>query len=153
MSMPEVMARRVGYRLKLAQNALRIAMDEALREAGITAPQYAVLSAVDLDPGISNATLARAAFVTPQTMQGIIANLERAGMLQRASDPDHGRVKRASLTARGRSALATAHRSVAVVENLMLSGLSGEEAEILGSLLERAAQNLRAARSKTGHAR
>lgn len=56
-------------------------MDEALRSLGLTAPQYAVLSAVELEAGISNARLARAAFVTPQTVQGILANLERQGLL------------------------------------------------------------------------
>jgi predicted Holliday junction resolvase-like endonuclease len=35
------------------------------------------MAAVAAVAGISNAELARVAFVTPQTMQGILANLER----------------------------------------------------------------------------
>ena len=144
--MPDEMARRVGYRLKLAQNALRVAMDETLAGLGVTAPQYAVLSAVAIDPGISNAALARAAFVTPQTMQGVIANLEKAGLLARTPDPHHGRIKRAALTGRGKSVLKRAHDRVVAVESAMLSGLKPEEVERLGLALQACAENLRAAR-------
>lgn len=41
------------------------------------APQYNVLSAIETEPGICNAELARAAFVTAQSMQGIVANLAK----------------------------------------------------------------------------
>ena len=54
--MPEPMAKRFGYAIKRAQHALRARMDETLRPLGLTAPQYAVLSAVELDAGISNAS-------------------------------------------------------------------------------------------------
>ena len=78
--MPPPMGKRLGYVLKRAQHALRIRMDEALLPLALTTPQYSVLSAVELAPGISNAALARAAFVTAQTMQGIVTNLERDGV-------------------------------------------------------------------------
>src|SRR5262249_44227227 len=129
--------------IKQAQNALRNAMDDALAGVGITAPQYAVLSAVEADPGLSSAALARAAFVTAQTMQGVVANLERDGVLARAPDPTHGRIKRAALTARGRTALRRAHAAVAQIEMRMFEGLSPAELERLGAMLARVAANLR----------
>jgi DNA-binding MarR family transcriptional regulator len=141
--MPEDVAARVGYRVKQAQNALRKAMDEVLAGIGITAPQYAVLSAVEADPGLSSAALARAAFVTAQTMQGIVANLEREGFLARAPDPDHGRIMRAALTPRGRAALRRAHAAVADIEARMFEGLLPAEVERLGTMLARVAENLR----------
>ncbi len=141
--MPEPMAGRVGYRLKQAQNALRTRMDELLRPSGITAPQYAVLTALALAPGRSNAELARAAFVTPQTMQGIVANLERAGLLARAPDPSHGRILRTTLTAKGRAALGRAHAATDAAEAAMLAGLNKAERATLASLLGRCAENLR----------
>jgi DNA-binding MarR family transcriptional regulator len=67
--MPDAVAKRLGYALKRAQHALRVSMDEVLRPLGLTTPQYAVLCAIEADPGISNASLARAAFVTAQTMR------------------------------------------------------------------------------------
>jgi hypothetical protein len=84
-------ARRLGYALERAQHALRVSTDEALRPLALTTPQYSVLCAVEAEPGLSNARLARAAFVTAQTMQAILANLERDGLLVRCPDPAHGR--------------------------------------------------------------
>lgn len=140
--MPPPMGKRLGYVLKRAQHALRIRMDEALLPLALTTPQYSVLSAVALAPGISNATLARTAFVTAQTMQGIVANLERLELLQRTADPEHGRIRRGELTERGRKVLARAHELVAAVEARMLSGLSEKEAAVLATLLEGCAESL-----------
>ncbi len=133
---------RIGYLLKVAQNALRVQMDEAMRPLGITAPQYAVLTAIEREPGISSATLARAAFVTPQTMQGIVANLERQGLLARSADPTHGRILRAALTDDGRRAVAAAHQRVDAVERRMLEGLDEGQTAALAATLARCAANL-----------
>jgi DNA-binding MarR family transcriptional regulator len=43
-------------------------MAAALHEHNATVGQYALLTALDEEPGLSNADLARRAFVTPQTM-------------------------------------------------------------------------------------
>lgn len=125
--MPDPMAKRLGYAVKRVQHALRTRVDEALRPLGLTAPQYAVLSAIELDPGISNAALARAAFVTPQTMQGIVSNLERSGLLRRTADPAHGRILRGELTPRGRKALGQAHALVTEIEAAIVASLSPDE--------------------------
>jgi DNA-binding MarR family transcriptional regulator len=58
---------RIGYLLKRVQAGLRAEMDEALEAKRLTTPQYAVLSALEREPGISNADLARRSFVTPHT--------------------------------------------------------------------------------------
>ncbi len=141
-SMPEPMAKRLGYALKRAQHALRTRMDEALRPLRLTSPQYAVLSAVELEAGLSNARLARAAFVTPQTMQGILANLERDGLLVRQADPEHGRILRSELTSRGQTVLARAHRLVEEVEHVMISSVGTAEVARISGLLSQCADAL-----------
>ncbi|MGE0743710.1 MAG: MarR family winged helix-turn-helix transcriptional regulator [Rhodospirillales bacterium] len=133
---------RIGYLLKVAQNALRVQMDEALRPLGITAPQYAVLAAIERVPGLSSAALARAAFVTAQTMQGIVVNLELQGLLSRTADPAHGRIRRAALTGEGRRTVDAAHRLVDAVERRMLDGLDREGMGALAAMLARCAANL-----------
>jgi len=143
--MQEFVDGRVGYVLKRAQHAFRTRMDAALRPFGLTAPQYAVLTAVARHPGISNAALARAAFVTAQSMQGIVANLERDGLIRRTADPDHGRIRRSTLTDRGRQVLHGAHAAVDRIETAMTAGLSDAEAARLATLLARCADNLAAA--------
>lgn len=140
--MPEQVAKRLGYALKRAQHALRVSMDDALRPLRLTTPQYAVLSAVETEPGLSNARLARAAFVTAQAMQGVLANLERDGFLQRRPDPHHGRVLRSELTARGRDILAQAHLAVRVVEDKMLASFGEANAARLAVSLSKCAHDL-----------
>jgi DNA-binding MarR family transcriptional regulator len=137
-------ARRLGYMLKRAQHALRMSMDELLEPTGLTVPQYNVLSAVQLQPGISNAALARGAFVTAQSMQGIVANLERIGLLRRKPHPTHGRIRQSELTEKGDVVLEKAHKLLIGVEEAMTSGFKKEEIEALRSLLHRCAKNMHA---------
>ena len=77
---------RIGYQMKRAQHALRLGMDGALREAGLTTPQYAAMAVLEGEV-LSGAALARRCFVTPQTMNGILVNLERRGFLLRRPHP------------------------------------------------------------------
>jgi DNA-binding MarR family transcriptional regulator len=135
-NVPDLMSKRhPGYALKRAQHALRTSMDRALRPLGLTSPQYAVLSAIELDPGISSAALARAAFITAQTMQGIVANLERAGLLERSVDPSHGRILRSELTRKGAKILREAHAHVEAIEAITFGSLSTAEIKTLTSRL------------------
>ena len=133
----------VGYLLKNAQQSLRVAMDVALRDLGVTTPQYAALAFVEESPGLSSAQLARQAFVTPQTMQRIVANLEAGGLLERDPHPELGRVLEARLTGRGRDLLVECHRRVQIVESRMVAGLTQDDLLRLADLLNRCAANLR----------
>lgn len=135
-------ARRFGGALKLAQHALRTRLDEALRPIGLTTPQCAVLSALEREPGLSNAALARAAFVTPQTMQSILANMERHGLLTREAAPHDGRVLRHLITAQGRKALRQAHTAILGVEAEVIAAVGEREAERLTVVLTRCAERL-----------
>jgi DNA-binding MarR family transcriptional regulator len=137
----DVLDRRLGYALKRAQHALRIAMDEALRPLGVTTPQYAVLSAVQVEAGLTNAQLARSAFVTAQSMGGTLTNLERGGLLERGTTSRGGRELGCTLTAAGRSLVAEAHEAVAGIERVMMDIFGEDEADrVAGRLLECAAK-------------
>lgn len=132
----------IGYNLKITQHRLRQRLDAELARVGTTAPQNAVLLAVAGNPRISNADLARAAFVTPQTMQGILVNLERGGLIARSPHPEHGRVIMTELTAAGQKAVADGAKAADAVERQMLSRLSADEAKQLCDLLKRCAAAL-----------
>ncbi len=118
---------RIGYQMKRAQHALRNGMDGVLREVGMTAAQYAVLSALEAAPGLSGAELARRGFVTPQTMNVILVNLENAGLVVRRSHPEHGRILRAFLSEAGQELVSRAHVVVEGIERRMLEGLGRED--------------------------
>ena len=66
--MDQVTTARVGYLIKRAQMVLHDAMADALGSHDLTVPQFAVITGLDEEPGLSNADLARRAFVTPQSM-------------------------------------------------------------------------------------
>lgn len=132
----------IGYNLKITQHRLRQRLDAELARLGITAPQNAVLLAVAGNPRISNAELARAAFVTPQTMQAILVNLERGGLIVRSPHPEHGRVIMTELTKAGKKAAADGAKAADAVERQMLSMLSTDEARLLRDFLKRCAAAL-----------
>lgn len=133
----------VGYVLKRAQQELRTAMDEQLRKLGVTTPQYAVLTFLGEHPGLSAAQLARRAFVTPQTMNRIMVNLEGAGLVERAPDPEVGRVLPARLSGKGTQVLLRCHQQVREVEARMVSDLGPDDNEHLVELLQRCIDGLR----------
>src|SRR2546421_10777832 len=93
---------RSGFLLRQAWRWFNVAMEAALREHGLTAPQYAVLSVLAREPGASGADLARSSNATPQAMNGVLATLEREGLIERHPHPTHGRILQAELTGEGR---------------------------------------------------
>ncbi len=123
----EIFGGRIGYELKRAQHALRVEMDGALRRVGLTTPQYAALAVLEEESGLSGATLARRCFVTPQTMNGILVNLESAGLVERRPHPEHGRVLQAYLTEEGRAMVSRAHAPIEAIQGRMLAGLGEDE--------------------------
>jgi len=126
--------KRVGWVLKRARQALRAAMDEALRRHGLTTAQYAALSALEAGPGLSGAAVARRCFVTPQTMNEIVAHLEAVGLVERRRGDD-ARVLQVYLTATGQNLVGACHQAVAAIEERMVSELSpSERRQLLDSL-------------------
>jgi DNA-binding MarR family transcriptional regulator len=120
----------LGYLLRQASVALRGAMDEALVEMGVTTPQFSVLTMIAAYPGVSGADLARLTFLTPQTINVIVRNLERDGAVEKSAHATHGRILRLHATARGQALLKRCRGRVAEVE-AELAGLLGKDEERL----------------------
>lgn len=133
----------IGFALKQAQQALRTRLDAGLREIGLTTPQYAVLSFLEVEAGASNAALARRAFVTPQTMQAILVALERSGFIGRTPHPEHGRVQTTELTEKGRGALEAASGIVANAEARARNAVAPLDPQVVTEMLLRLAEALR----------
>ncbi|WP_350562773.1 MarR family transcriptional regulator [Psychrobacter sp. CAL346-MNA-CIBAN-0220] len=132
----------LGYILKRAQQSLRTRVDTQLRAMEITLPQYVVLSSVAMSPGISNADLAKAAFVTPQTMQGILSTLEKRNLLARSQDPEHGRRLMTQLTGDGQVAVKAAEIEITKIEGIMVSSISAHDLEQTTQTLLKCIENL-----------
>ena len=123
------------YLLKRAQAALHAVLAGALREHGVTVAQYAVLTVLDEEPGLSNADLARRAFVTPQTMNQVLRELEEKRWVTRRPHPGHGRIRQAGLTRDGRTLLRTCHQASGAIEERMLAGLGPDDCQQLTAAL------------------
>ncbi|KWT56944.1 MarR family transcriptional regulator [Streptomyces albus subsp. albus] len=132
----------VGYRLKRSAAALRGAMDKALREHGLTVPQYACLELLDQQPGLSNAELARGAFVTRQSMNVVLRGLQEAGLVTRPSTTDHGRALPAHLTEEGRDRLDAARNAVYTIERQMIEAIPPRRLTALLADLDRMTEAL-----------
>ncbi len=136
------MAESLGYLIKRAQHAFRRALDDELRPLNLTSAQYGALSALEMKPHASNASLARACFVTPQTMIEMIKSLEGAGFVVRQSHPEHGRFIQTILTESGRANLVAAHQVMEGIEKKMLSGVAAGDQEMVAEVLRRCCENL-----------
>ena len=132
----------VGYVLKEAAVALRNAMDAVLRPLELTVPQYACLELLGQRPGLSNAELARGAFVTRQSMNVVLQGLEARGLVTRPATAPRGRELPAELTQSGRDHLHAASAAVRNVENRMCAGLTAERQQALLDALAACVRNL-----------
>ena len=115
----------LGYLLKEASSALRVAMEEVLRPLGMNVTHYACLELLAQREGLSNSELARGAFVTRQTMNVLLQALERDGEVTREAPV--GKVLPTRLTPKGRQSLEKATAAVRSVELRMLAGLTEDE--------------------------
>lgn len=129
-------APRVSYVVARLERALRHAINERVSEYGLTTLQYTTLSVLGRRRGgLSNAQLARRAYMTPQSMSEVIEALERQGLIVRNPHPNHRRVLPATLTPKGRRVLAASEQAVEEMEEEMMSDLSADErAQLLDAL-------------------
>jgi DNA-binding MarR family transcriptional regulator len=121
---PEVA--HTSWLLKRAERAVAAALYEVLRDLGITPSQYGVMQALVRLEKASSADLARAVFVTPQAMTGLVSGLERLGYIRR-KPVRSSRVIEATLTTVGRRMFDEATARVAKIDLLLTSLLSDDD--------------------------
>jgi DNA-binding MarR family transcriptional regulator len=114
----------VSYVVARLDRAIRREIEQRTKEYGLTLPQYTALSVLRRQAGLSNAQLARRCYVRPQSMNQVIVQLERSGLIERQPDPGHRRVLRTTLTDEGRKVLSACDDDVAAMEAIMLAELS-----------------------------
>jgi DNA-binding MarR family transcriptional regulator len=121
--------------IKSAYAGARRAVDNAVRQHGVSVAQWGVLARLLVHPGLSGAELARMLAITPQAVQRVLATLERRGLVERKPDPVHGRIVRSYLTPDGRHIVKVAQSSVDAVELRSMSGFTKRDKAALNLLL------------------
>ena len=127
---------RISYVVARLDRALRVAIAERLSPHGLTTLQYTTLSILGRrGQPLSNAQLARRAYMAPQSMSEVIAALQAKGLIKRRAHPNHRRVLPVALTPKGERVLAECEQVVDALEDEMLGGVSaGERAALLEAL-------------------
>ena len=131
----------LGYLIKQVQLAFNREMSLVLDAHQLTITGYAALFHLNHgQEGMSNAQIARASWVTPQTMHRVTTSLQSDGLI--VMDSTQGRAIRFVLTDTGRARLVAATRDVEALESQMARGLSCDEVSRLSGLLQTCLENL-----------
>jgi DNA-binding MarR family transcriptional regulator len=135
---------RISYVVARLERAIRRGINDRVSLYDLTVLQYTTLSVLGRRGELSNAQLARRAYMSPQAMSEVIEALEVKGLIKRSPSPSHRRVYPATLTAKGKKVLAACDRLVDAMEAEMLDGLSATEQRNLRSGLVHAVRALHA---------
>lgn len=124
------------YRVGIRQRAEMTVM---LKPFDVTLAEYVCLRLLQESPGSSNAELARALEVTPQTMNATLNTLQASGLVRRPDTVTSGRSRPAALSGKGARLLGQLADPVQAAEDRVLANLSAAERRELRRLLAAAA--------------
>lgn len=108
-------------------------------DAGLTPAQFQVLAELrgrDLSP-MTASDLARAIVLTSGGMTPLLDQLEERGLIRRQIDSDDRRVRRITITEKGRSAVGRALHQQLTHDHAISSALSADEREKLSEILRK----------------
>lgn len=117
----------LGALMHRVSAALRSEIAAALAPLNLPFPQYVCMRVLFKNPGWSNADLARAIDVTPQSMNTVLQALQDAGLVSRPDTVDSGRARPAQLSRSGAVLLKQADVLARGAEGRLLSGISARQ--------------------------
>jgi len=112
-------------------------VNDAIAPHGVTTAQIGLMRYLANEPGLSGAELARRLLITPQGVQLALTALERNGLVERKQDPQHGRIRQAYLTDRGRAVASVVSADAIRAHEQVFGVLTLEEQKTLQDLLRR----------------
>lgn len=133
---PGVLPRLIGYRLRLAQQAVFTDFADSVR--GLSPGRLGILLLIDANPGLTQSRLAEAVRRDRSTMVAVLDELEARGLIARRRGEDR-RTNGLWLTRSGRTFLTAAMRRVYAHERRLSARLSAKERVQLFALLDRLA--------------
>jgi DNA-binding MarR family transcriptional regulator len=115
-----------------------------LARFGVTPVQYGLLKVLWEEDEQSGAALGERLVLDSATITGVVDRLERAGLVERRSDPGDRRVNRVALTPKGRALRAPLDREMEKMNVAFLGALDAAERKRLRATLETIARPGRA---------
>jgi DNA-binding MarR family transcriptional regulator len=119
------------YVVGRVNQGVRRELRKALAPWNLSVPELTALSVLRTRPGLSNAQLSRRSLMTPQSMNDVVAELERRGLVERTVDPSHARILRTRLTRAGQELLSQVDPVVGALQDEMLADVPPEHREIV----------------------
>ena len=126
-----------GYTIKQVQQQIHTAMEDALRPLSTSLSQYNVLKNLEGSLSVTGAQLARAAFVTAQTMHTILITMERKGLIARTAMSGNSKSFSISVTSKGKALLIEAEKALGNVYDKANTTLTPQEYVELEQLLQK----------------
>jgi DNA-binding MarR family transcriptional regulator len=133
---PGVLPGLLGYRLRLAQQAVFRDFARAIPEA--SPGRAGILFLIEANPGVTQSRLAQAVGLDRSTMVGVLHKLERGELVERRRGADR-RTNGLWLTRAGRTLAASLKQRIRVHERRVAARLSAAERAQLVALLEKLA--------------
>src|SRR3954468_21570160 len=138
----------IGYLLRQTIHAFNTAMENGLREHGLTSPQFGALFVLEAEPGLSAADVARAMGTTPQAANVLVAGMEEAALVYREPHPTHGRILEIYPTDEGVRRFRAARPFIRRLEAQMCEGVSAAQLAIVKRWLVDAARALSSTKTR-----
>nr|WP_202540758.1 MarR family winged helix-turn-helix transcriptional regulator [Streptomyces sp. SID3915] len=117
-------------------------IERTLRPYRLTLAQNSALAQAVLDPGVSSATAARRAAITPQSMGSAVNGLVERGLLERRTTPTDRRTQRLHATEAGIRLATEAREALDVTHAESLEALTPAEREQAHTLLLKLLESL-----------
>jgi len=128
---------RLLYLLKRGYTAGKVELDEIVRQHGLTASDFTILSFLKRLEPCSAADLARAQRVTPQAATQQVAQLKEKKLIRTETSEINRRISLISITPEGHERLAEVITQTRRLESEMMAGLEEQERTMLLDLLAR----------------
>lgn len=137
-----------SHLLQRAQQLAADAFGAHFPRGDLTVRQFAILSAVDANPGLTQAKLVRITGVDRSTMADLIARLQERGFVSRDRLEADARAKSVTLTAEGKAAVIACTPAAQAADQAILEALAKSKREQFVSLLQQVVEELEARERK-----
>jgi DNA-binding MarR family transcriptional regulator len=136
---PEALGDYTGFLMNWCAVRSRGAFAQGLDDLGLRPQQFAVLSVIDADPGLTQQALVDATGIDPSSMVQMLDGLQEAGWAERRPHPSDRRKRAVHLTDAGTAILAQAREAATRVGEEAFAPLSAHERTQLHGLLRKLA--------------